>query len=218
MRNHYDTKDGFHVAIIALGSERPVKEFIHLKFGGAGDIYLFDELLPDIERTELHHHLSLHATGANYYRSPGKPRDRSPKNKRSTPLSDRQAIEEFPPATTNLSEDYFYEGHRTVGQVEGNRIVVWCPYKMVIGSTLRWSIDLMNSEDDSRIDRAIRNRFPLDDQNSYAFSFSHQGRTLAVCMKFSGGTGVVDEQRVIDTDAKKVEHHRVWLYDSVRVE
>jgi len=205
------------VAIIALGSERPVKEFIKLTFGGKGDIYLFDELLPDTERTELHHHISLHARGAIYYRSPGKPRDRSPKHKRSTPLSDRPAIEDFPTATTNLSEDYFYEGHRTVGLGEANHIVVWCPYKMVVGSTLRWSIDLMNTKDDRFIGRAIQNRFPLDPQDCYAFSFSHQRRTVAVCMKFSGGTSEVDDQRVIETDAKNLVHHRVWIYDSVQV-
>lgn len=217
MRLHYNTQSGFRIAIIALGSDRPVKEFIKLTFAAKGDIYLFDELLPDKDRTELHHHLSLHESGAVYHRSPGKQREKIPKKMLSTPLSERPAIQDFPTATTTLSEDYFYEGHRTVGLGEGNQIVVWCPYKMVVGSTLRWSIDLINSEHDSTIDRAIRNRFKSVTQDSYAFSFFHHRRIVVICMEFSGGMAQVDEQKVRETDAKHLVHHRIWVYDSIQI-
>ncbi len=217
MRLHYDTQSGFRVAIIALGSERPVKEFIRLTFANKGDIYLFDELLPDKDRTELHHHLSLHESGAIYHRSPGKPRERIPKKMLSTPLSERPAVHVFPPATTTLFEDYFYEGHQTVGLEEDNQIMIWCPYKTVVGSTLRWSMDLINSEDNSIVDSAIRNRFESVTQDSYAYSFCHQGRIVAVCMEFIGGTAEVDDQKVRATDAKHLVHHRIWVYDSIQV-
>lgn len=218
MRHHYDTETNFKVGIIALGSERPVKEFIKLTFNRMGDIYLFDELLPDKDRTELHHHLSLHESGAIYNRSPGKPREHSHKRTRSTPLSGRPAFQELSRATTALSEDFFYEGHRTIGFEMSNHIVAWCPYRMVIGSTLRWSIDLVNREEDSVIDHVIRKRFPSESQASHVFSFSHQGRTVVACMEFSGGTAVVDERKLKEVDAKKLQHHRVWVHDRVQVE
>ncbi len=217
MRLHYDTRAGFREAIIALGSKRPVKEFLKLTFAGRGDIYLFDELLPDKDRTELRHHLSLHQSGAIYQRSPFKRRERIPQRAPSVAGSERPAIQDFPVARTTLSEDYFYEGHRTVRLGEVNQIVAWCPYKMVVGSTLRWSIDLMNSRDDSTIDRAIRNRVQSVTQDVYAFNFFHRGRTLAVCMTFSGGTAEVDDQKVLETDEKNLVLHRVWLHDSIQI-
>lgn len=217
MRFHYDTQSGFRVAIIGLGSERPVKEFIRLTFANKGDIYLFDQLLPDKDRTELHHHLSLHESGAIYHRSPGKPRERIPKKTLSTPLSERPLIHVLSSTKTTLLEDYFYEGHQTVGLEHGNQIVIWCPYRRVVGSTLRWSIDLINSEDNRIVDGAIRNRFESFTQDGYAYSFCHQGRIVAICMEFSGGMAEVDEQKVRETDAKHLVHHRIRVYDSIQV-
>lgn len=215
MRQHHSTQEGFRIATIALGNEKPVKEFIELKFANKGDMYLFDELLPGTDQKERHHHLSIHASGMTYHRSPAVPHELGQRDTGVNRLG--PAVQELTTGTVNLADDYFYEGHRTVGLEKTGQIVVWSPYRLIVGSKLRWSLDLVNTEEDSIINQAVEDRFRSFEQDRHAFSFSHQGRTVVVCMEFSGGNAAVDDQKVKKTDNKKLEHHRVWLHDIIKI-
>lgn len=214
-RRHYVPPGIFSEVIIAVGSHRPVKEFARLKFTASGNIYWFDEPLEGYSpsapttRTDRDYHMSFHVSGETHLKTHNKRINLRPRL--GVPLRVWPAIETWSCGTTVFAEDFFYEGLPTVGPDKKGEWTVPCLYEKVIGSALRCSVDLVNRSEENVMEQAIMNRFALIGPTSYALSFAHQGRTVVMCLEFSGGEKGVDEGQLRARDPKQLHNIKVDL-------
>lgn len=199
-------------AFIVLGSNRPVRAFTKLKFQRKGDILWVEDLLSYEGGADEHvsFHQSGHISRTSINRSDGyfKPRLQPPTD---------APVTQFTSGWVRLSEEYFYGGLAELKVPKGGRIFVECLDATIIGSLMKYSIDLINGRSEALIQSSIGLRVASNNPRQHVLVFEHQRRTLLLCVEFNDGDGPVDEDKLREADQRNVAHMKVCLEDKVAI-
>lgn len=201
------TSDKLTEAVIVLGSDRPAKVWAKVRFGKDSDIYWMYDTVKDVDRTD--EHMSLHRSGEVWSTVQGRRRKAMP--------IDSSNLREVQSGTARLEEGDLYHWLPTFQKGGPKEEIVVCLDSDIVGSTVRFTVDLLNGEDSKAIDNVIDKRLDVNDPRSHALVFHHQGRTLIVCLHFDGGMGPIEPSKVLEADSSGNEKKKLFVFDRLTI-
>lgn len=206
-------KDKRTNAVVVLGSERPVRAFGKLVFSRNGDIVWIGDLLSYEGGAD--EHVTCHMNGYvartsinrsdKYFRSGGR---QSPQGARVIELSGGVVI---------LGEEFVCEGLASFKSPTEGQILAECLDAMIIGSSMRFSIDILNGREEALIQSRISMRSEPGNHRQHVHLFEHCGRTLIFALNFKGGQGAVDEGKLAEADKSNLTYLKVCIQERMSV-
>ena len=206
MFKQYVVRDHLQEIVVALGSDQPVRIFAKFKFDKKGDIFWFKDLLKYEGRVD--EHVSFHASGhiarTSINTNDGYNRHWVKQPSLAAIVKSQQGMERF-------SEDYFYEGLAALKSPSEKRVIIELLDRAIIGSTIRYSIHLINETSKQQVQSALAQVAVRDNPRQHTLVITHQKRSLLLHLGFEMGDGPVNDGKLRDANARKLTAVKISL-------